>query len=166
MATKCIQVRGDDGVGKRTLIGRLIFSCGEVGLPQMEQLERNGIREYAQIASFYENQPKMRVFYTPSSQFVFDESKKPDTLIWITDATASDGGQASSQKLAALIQAQTPESLVILVNKMDLVNWSSSTFGEIARNFSAVGPIARRLRLCLREATDEFTGMKEEAGYV
>ncbi|KAI4863267.1 hypothetical protein F4820DRAFT_427470 [Hypoxylon rubiginosum] len=122
MATwKFIQIHGDDGAGKRTLIGRLMYICGGLGLSQMEQLEQNGIREYAEIAAFCKDQNMTRLFYTPSSQVVVDESKKPDALLWVVDATAPDSGRSSSQKLASLIttgQAQTPESLVILVNKM------------------------------------------------
>ncbi|KAI2639498.1 hypothetical protein GGS26DRAFT_601143 [Hypomontagnella submonticulosa] len=144
---KFIQIHGNAGAGKKTLIGRLIYEYGGLGLPQLEKIERNGIREYTQLAAFYESQHLTRLFYTPSSQFTIDESKRPDALIWIVDATVSDSGRTSSQNLASLISTtytQPPGCLLILVNKMDLVNWSSNAFEEIAHTFSTADPIAKR----------------------
>ncbi|RYP88554.1 hypothetical protein DL769_000250 [Monosporascus sp. CRB-8-3] len=96
MITKSVQILGDDGAGKRTLIGRLIYGCGGLELPQLEKLERGGIREYTQMANFYENEHMKQLFYTPSSQFVVDKSKTPDVLLWVVDATVSDSSRASS----------------------------------------------------------------------
>lgn len=41
-------------------------------LPQLKEIEDNGIKEYAEMANFYENNHITRIFYTPSSQFVVD----------------------------------------------------------------------------------------------
>ncbi|KAI0382695.1 hypothetical protein F5Y04DRAFT_41953 [Hypomontagnella monticulosa] len=146
MISKFMQIRGDPGAGRTTLIGRLIYEYGGLGLPQLEQFEQKGAREYTQIAAFCEKENLMQHFYTASSQFIVDESKTPHTLVWIVDATVPDGGQASSQKLASLISTayvQPRENLVVLVNKMDLLNWSPSAFGEIAHTFSTTGLIAK-----------------------
>ena len=45
---------------------------GGLGLPQLEQFEQKGAREYTQIAAFCEKENLMQHFYTPSSQFIVD----------------------------------------------------------------------------------------------
>ncbi|KAI1660851.1 P-loop containing nucleoside triphosphate hydrolase protein [Daldinia decipiens] len=144
MVTKSVQILGDAGAGKSTLIGRLIYECGGLELPQLEKLERNGIREFAQIANFYENEHMPQLFYTPSSQYVVDESKTPDVFLWVVDATVSDSGRASSHNLASLISTghmRPQDNLVVLINKMDLTDWSLRIFEEIVRTFSTVNSI-------------------------
>ncbi|KAI0598550.1 hypothetical protein F4775DRAFT_592270 [Biscogniauxia sp. FL1348] len=141
MSTKVLQIHGDDGAGKKTLLGRLIYQFG-LELPQLERLERNGVQGYAQLVSFYEKENITQSFYTPSSQFVVNKNETPDVVIWVVDATNSDSGRASSQRLAALISAgelQPRGKLLVVVNKMqvDTAGWSETTFGEIVRTFGS-----------------------------
>ncbi|KAI1183545.1 hypothetical protein F5B17DRAFT_415661 [Nemania serpens] len=75
-------------------------------------------------------------FYGPSANFIVEQKEVPDVQIvfWIVDATAVDKGSASSKRLASLLSAgelRPQEQLVILVNKMDLIDWSEQVFTEI-----------------------------------
>ncbi|SPO02536.1 uncharacterized protein DNG_05209 [Cephalotrichum gorgonifer] len=146
MAVKTLRVLGEERVGKKTLIGSLIYKCG-LELPQLEKLERNGIRDLDAIVPFYEKAGITPCFYAPSGQLVVEKTATPDILLWVVDATDADKGSVSSQKLAAALSdgtVQPREKLLILVNKMDLINWSESTFREIVHTFNAVGAIPEK----------------------
>ncbi|KAI1637620.1 hypothetical protein F4809DRAFT_649736 [Biscogniauxia mediterranea] len=137
MGTKVLRIHGDDGAGKKTLLGRLIYQFG-LELPQLERLERNGVEGYAQLVSFYEKENVTQSFHTPSSQFVINKNETPDAVIWVVDATESDSGRASSQRLASLISAgelQPKGKLLVVVNKMQ-------AFGEIVQTFSSGSLVA------------------------
>jgi hypothetical protein len=45
------------------------LQCG-LQLPQIEELEREGIRDFAKITTFYEKKSYDRGFYGPSGRFV------------------------------------------------------------------------------------------------
>ncbi|KAH9884884.1 hypothetical protein F4778DRAFT_762077 [Xylariomycetidae sp. FL2044] len=146
MASKTLQVLGDDAAGKKTLLGRLIYDCG-LELSRLGELERDGIRDYAQIPAYYEKHQFAKSFLTPSSEYTIDNHNTPDTVFWVVDGTASDNGLASSRKLASLISTgvlKLKGKLLILVNKMDLTNWSESSFKQIVHTFSSVELIAGR----------------------
>ncbi|KAI1489345.1 hypothetical protein F5X96DRAFT_641376 [Biscogniauxia mediterranea] len=141
---KILRIHGDDGAGKKTLLGRLIYQFG-LELPQLERLERNGVEGYAQLVSFYEKENITQSFHTPSSQFVINKNETPDAVIWVVDATELDSGRASSQRLASLISAgelQPKGKLLVVVNKMDTANWSEKAFGEIVQTFSSGSLVA------------------------
>ncbi|KAI1504196.1 hypothetical protein F5X99DRAFT_53699 [Biscogniauxia marginata] len=156
MGTKLLQIHGDDGAGKKTLLGRLIYQFG-LELPQLEQLERNGVQGYAPLVSFYEKEDIPQSFYTPSARFVIDKNKIPDAAIWVVDATNADRGRASSQKLASLISAeelQPKGSLLIVVNKMDATNWSEQAFSEIVQAFSSASLVTGKTSIIPVSAKD------------
>ncbi|KEY73943.1 hypothetical protein S7711_09997 [Stachybotrys chartarum IBT 7711] len=142
MAAKTVSVLGDDGAGKKTLIGSLIYKCG-LQLPQIEELEREGIRDFAKITTFYEKKGYDRGFYGPSGFFVVQEShgQVSDVVFWILDASDAASWASSAQKLSMSLSSgtlQPKEKLLVLVNKMDLVGWSQHVFEDLLRIFDAV----------------------------
>ncbi|KFA60078.1 hypothetical protein S40285_09259 [Stachybotrys chlorohalonatus IBT 40285] len=142
MAAKTVSVLGDDGAGKKTLIGSLIYKCG-LQLPQIEELEREGIRDFAKITTFYEKKGYDRGFYGPSGPFVVQESHSQvsDVVFWILDASDAASWASSAQKLSMSLSSGTlrpKEKLLVLVNKMDLVGWSQHVFEDLLRIFDAV----------------------------
>ncbi|UNI13447.1 hypothetical protein JDV02_000193 [Purpureocillium takamizusanense] len=141
MATKSLSVLGDAGAGKKTLVGNLIYKCG-LELPRVEELEGEGIRQYAEIVLFYQRKGYKQSFHSPSGSFVVQTSSAaPDVVLWVVDATDAGNYTTSAQKLATLLSNGTlrpREKLLILVNKMDLVGWSQNAFEDVVRGFGAV----------------------------
>ncbi|KAI1034495.1 hypothetical protein LB504_004351 [Fusarium proliferatum] len=68
MGTKSLSVLGNDGAGKKALIGSLIYKCG-LELPQLKQLESEGISQYEKIVPFFEKNGRAQSFYAPSGTF-------------------------------------------------------------------------------------------------
>jgi hypothetical protein len=58
-------------------------------LPQIEELERKGIRDFAKITTFYKKKSYNRGFYGPSGRFVVQESYRQvfNIVFWILDAS-------------------------------------------------------------------------------
>ncbi|KAI1352070.1 hypothetical protein F5Y01DRAFT_280554 [Xylaria sp. FL0043] len=149
MLTKYLRVLGDDGAGKKTLIGSLTHKCG-LDLPQIELLEKNGIRDFAGIVSFFKKNGMTLSFYGPSANYIVELKEVPDVQIafWVVDASALDKGRASCRRLVSLLSAgelRPQEQLLILVNKMDLVDWSEQVFAEIVRTFQDISTIAQKI---------------------
>ncbi|KAI1283407.1 hypothetical protein F5Y07DRAFT_349617 [Xylaria sp. FL0933] len=151
MLTKYLRVLGDDGAGKKTLIGSLIHKCG-LNLPQIEPLEKNGIRDFAGIVSFFNKNGMTLSFYGPSANYIVELKEVPDVQIafWVVDASALDQGHASCSRLASLLSAgevRPREQLLILVNKMDLVDWAEQVFAEIVRAFKDISTAAHKISI-------------------
>ncbi|CAJ2499929.1 Uu.00g027820.m01.CDS01 [Anthostomella pinea] len=141
MASKSINVHGENGAGKKTLIGSLIFRCG-LEMQMLEQLKRNGIHQYADVVPYFEREGIPPSFYAKSAKFLVErENQTPDVVFWLVDATDPGAAKTSSQRLASMLAAATmnpKEKLLILVNKMDLTKWSEDAFQQVARQFRAL----------------------------
>ncbi|KAH7253796.1 uncharacterized protein BKA55DRAFT_566277 [Fusarium redolens] len=139
MTSRSLSVLGDDGAGKKTLLGCLIYMCG-LGLSQLQELEQKGIR-YGDIVIFLEKRGHPQSFYAPSGLFRVEDSQTPDIAIWVVDGSDSLIWAASAKKLAALLSSgelQPREKLIIAVNKIDSVSWSEKTFNDAVQVFSAL----------------------------
>jgi translation elongation factor EF-1alpha len=74
---------------------------------------------------------------------VDDSTSAPDIALWVVDVSSPDRGAASSADLASLISSgalKPKEKLLILLNKMDLVDWSEQAFVEAAAWFKDIKP--------------------------
>ncbi|KAI9898901.1 hypothetical protein N3K66_005362 [Trichothecium roseum] len=140
MAIKTVSVLGDYGVGKKTLTGSLIHKCG-LQLPRMEELEREGIRDFRSITSFYERKGYDQGFDAPSGPIVIQKTQAPDIVLWVVDASDAAKWLSSAQELSNLLSSGTlrpREKLLILPNKMDLVDWSQHTLKDLLDVFDKV----------------------------
>ncbi|EXK77498.1 hypothetical protein FOQG_17795 [Fusarium oxysporum f. sp. raphani 54005] len=127
MVTKSLGVLGNNGAGKKTLIGSLIYKadanrlwCG-LELPQLEELERKEIQKYAEIVPFYEERGRAQSFYAPSGLFTVEKSQAPDVAFWVVDASDSANWELSVQNMTTSLSSgalQPRDKLIILVNKM------------------------------------------------
>ncbi|CEJ91843.1 hypothetical protein VHEMI07531 [[Torrubiella] hemipterigena] len=139
MTTKSLNIIGDDGAGKKTLGGCLIHKCG-LQLPRLEELERSGVSQFREITSFYDNKGYAKSFHGPTGQYVIQNSPVCDVAFWVVDASEPNNWATSAQKLESLLSSDAlrpTEKLFILVNKMDLVDWSEQTFKNILEVFNA-----------------------------
>ncbi|KAF5986479.1 hypothetical protein FCOIX_1538 [Fusarium coicis] len=119
-ASKSLRVLGNNGAGKKTLIGSLIYKCG-LELPQLEELERKEIQDCAEIVPFYEERGRAQSFYTPSELFIVEKNQAPDVAFWVVDASDSTNWELSVQNMTNSLSSgalQPRDKLIILVNKM------------------------------------------------
>ncbi|KAF5976027.1 hypothetical protein FCOIX_7280 [Fusarium coicis] len=134
-----LTVIGNENAGKRTLIGSLIYKCG-LGLPQLGELEREGIQRFSEIVPFYEKNGYAQSFYAPSGLVTVQKIQEPDYAIWVVDGSDSPSWNSSAQKLGRLLlsgEIQPRKKLIIAVNKMDSIGWSEQTFKDVAHVFRA-----------------------------
>ncbi|KAL1840619.1 hypothetical protein VTJ49DRAFT_270 [Mycothermus thermophilus] len=127
MASKTLAVRGASGAGKKTLIGRLVFSCGGLGLEQLENLERRNRTSYPDVVRLFNEIGEKPSFWAPTAKI-------------IVQGTA-DQAKASSADLRSLLAEdkwKPKERLVVVVNKMDAVDWLKPIFAEIAQAFQDI----------------------------
>ncbi|KZL70981.1 HR1 repeat Rho-binding protein, partial [Colletotrichum tofieldiae] len=111
---------------------------------RVAELEANGVTTYSGIVSFYEKNDVAQMFYGPSNCFKVEMTTTPDAALWVVDATDSDKGNASSEALISLIsnkQLQPRELLVVVINKMDSVDWSEQVFMDFANTFSHIAEL-------------------------
>ncbi|CZS74217.1 unnamed protein product [Fusarium graminearum] len=140
MRVKSLSVFGNDGAGKKALIGSFIYKCG-LELPQLKQLESEGIGRYEEIVPFFEKNGRPQSFYSPSGTFIIQKSQTPDVAFWVVDASDSSSWGSSAERLSAALSGgmlNPLEKLIIVVSKMDSVNWSEQTFKDVVGAFSAV----------------------------
>ncbi|KAF4448445.1 hypothetical protein F53441_8169 [Fusarium austroafricanum] len=145
MGAKSLSVLGKDGAGKKTLIGSLIYKCG-LELPQLKELESEGISQYEKIVPFFEKNGYAQSFYAPSGTFTVQKNQSPDVAFWVVDASDSSSWGSSAESLSATLSSgllSPREKLIIIVNKMDSVNWSEQTFQDAVSAFSSVNMVNR-----------------------
>ncbi|KAI0020373.1 hypothetical protein F4780DRAFT_369590 [Xylariomycetidae sp. FL0641] len=141
MDSKPLTITGDHDAGTSTLVGNLIRVCG-LGLSDLDELERNGIRDPVALVSYYQQKGVPPSFYAPSGQLRIQNHGPAGAVLWVVDATTPDAGRASKDKLVSALSdgtVRSKEKLVIVVNKMDLVQWSEEKFRCIADTFSSLG---------------------------
>ncbi|KAG5772586.1 hypothetical protein H9Q73_012411 [Fusarium xylarioides] len=139
MSWKSPSLLGDPGAGKKTLIACLIYMCG-LGLSQLEELERKGIRS-GDIVPFFEERGQPLCFHAPSGLFKVEKIQTPGVAIWVVDGSDPLTWATSAQKLAAMLSSgelQPRERLIIAINKMDSVSWSEKTFKDVVHVFSVL----------------------------
>ncbi|KAK0709353.1 hypothetical protein B0T26DRAFT_654097 [Lasiosphaeria miniovina] len=138
--SKTLAVFGQPGVGKKTLVGSLLYKCG-MDLSLLQQLESSGTRKYVDIVPFFEQHKLAKTFYAPSTTITIVNGKTPDLVIWVVDASALDRGASSPDELASLIShkdIEPKEKLLILVNKMDETESSEDVFEAISSSFKSI----------------------------
>ncbi|KAK3374243.1 hypothetical protein B0T24DRAFT_290276 [Lasiosphaeria ovina] len=124
--SKTLAVLGMDGAGKKTLVGNLISREGGIDLNKPGLLEAETSQKYADIVVHFEENNIPKTFNAPSGSVVVEDTNTPDFPIWVVDIASPDNGKESGSKLAELIAGglAPKEKLLIVFNKMDLVNWS------------------------------------------
>ncbi|KAG8360743.1 hypothetical protein FVEN_g1690 [Fusarium venenatum] len=139
MSTKSLNVLGNDGAGKKALISSLIYMVDAVIVNRA--LKREGISQYDKIVPFFEKIGRPQSFYAPSGTFTIQKSQTPDVAFWTVDASDSSSWGSSAENLSAALSSATlksREKLIVVVNKMDSVNWSEQTFKDVVNAFSSV----------------------------
>lgn len=144
MPHKTLKVLGDNGAGKKTLLGCVIYQCG-MSLADVEAMETSKVEGYGGIVPFLNHQGKEISFYGPSSVYVVqdidEDAGNPHVVFWVVDTTASDHGKSSSERLASMLSAnglQPQERLIIIANKMDAHSWSEDAFAKIVDSFQHI----------------------------
>ncbi|KAK7438302.1 HR1 repeat Rho-binding protein [Colletotrichum acutatum] len=103
---------------------------------QLEQLQANGVDKYADLVTFFEKEGIEASFYAPSARFLVQQIEEPDVAIWLIDASQQDSWKASLGELRSLLsdgRLRPKEKLLILINKMDLVDWSAEVWNETVK---------------------------------
>ncbi|CAG7559070.1 unnamed protein product, partial [Fusarium equiseti] len=140
MGVKYLSVLGNHGSGKNALIGNLIYKCG-LELSLSKDLESQGGTQYESIVPFFEKSGRTQSFYAPSGTFTVRKTQTPDVAFWVVDASDSSTWASSAAKLSTTLSGgalKPREKLIIVVNKMDSVDWSEQTFQDAASAFSSV----------------------------
>ncbi|KAJ9161561.1 hypothetical protein NKR19_g2187 [Coniochaeta hoffmannii] len=144
MASKTLAVFGQGGAGKKTLVGSLLYKCEGITMDVLRHLEGSTDRKYESVVPFFEQRGLAMSFYAPSGKIEVDNSTTtPDIAIWLADVANADRGAASSSELASRISngsLKPKEKLLILLNKMDQVDWSEAAFKEAAAHFRSNNP--------------------------
>ncbi|KAK6841022.1 citrate synthase [Apiospora arundinis] len=135
---KTLTFLGAGGSGKKTLIGNFIWKM-RPNMLVVEKLEKNGIKRLDQIQPFAEqNDIELAVDLSPYAYYIVKPSEEPDVLLWVVDANAPDAGEASSKELVASLSngsLRPKDRLLILINKMDQIEWSEAAFSPLAARF-------------------------------
>jgi bifunctional enzyme CysN/CysC len=149
--------------GKSTLIGRLLFECGSIPDDVMRALERDSIRfgtveggvDYALLVDGLEAEREQgvtidvayRFFETPRRRFILADTpghqqytrnmatgaSTADLAILLVDAR--NGLLDQTRRHAAIAYLLGIRSVVLAVNKMDLVGFDQSVFDAIVDGF-------------------------------
>ena len=150
--------------GKSTLIGRLLFECGTIPDDVMAALARDSIRfgtveggtDYALLVDGLEAEREQgvtidvayRFFETPRRRFILADSpghqqytrnmvtgaSNADLAILLVDAR--NGLLDQTRRHAAIASLLGIKSVVLAVNKMDLVGFDRAIFDQITAAFS------------------------------
>ncbi len=150
--------------GKSTLIGRLLFECGTIPDDVMAALARDSIRfgtveggtDFALLVDGLEAEREQgvtidvayRFFETPRRRFILADSpghqqytrnmvtgaSNADLAILLVDAR--NGLLDQTRRHAAIVSLLGVKSVVLAVNKMDLVGFDRAVFDQITAAFS------------------------------
>ena len=156
--------------GKSTLIGRLLFECGSIPDDVMLALERDSLRfgtveggvDYALLVDGLEAEREQgvtidvayRFFETPRRRFILADTPGHQQYTRNMATGASTAGMAillvdarhglldQTRRHAAIVSLLGVKSVVLAVNKMDLVGFDQTVFDAIV---SAFGRLRDRL---------------------
>ena len=148
--------------GKSTLIGRLFYDTGSLPEGKYEQLkaaaERRGVPfEFANLMDGLQQERDQNItidtaqiwFRTEKRQYVIIDAPGHKEFLknMVTGAAsagaalllidAHEGVQEQSRRHGYLLKLLGIEQVVVVVNKMDLVDWSQSTFEQVERDYRA-----------------------------
>jgi bifunctional enzyme CysN/CysC len=170
--------------GKSTLIGRLLFECGTIPDDVMAVLERDSRRfgtvdggtDYALLVDGLAAEREQgvtidvayRYFETPRRRFILADTPGHEqyTRNMVTGASTSEvavllvdarkGLLDQTRRHAAIVSMLGIRSVVLAINKMDLVGFDRSVFDTIAQNFAALedrlGPlVVTAIPVCARD---------------
>ena len=176
--------------GKSTLIGRLLFECGSIPDDTMAALERDSVRfgttggaiDYALLVDGLEAEREQgvtidvayRFFETPRRRFILADcpGHQQYTRNMVTGASGSDlavllvdarnGLLDQTRRHAAIVSLLGIRSIVLAVNKMDLVDFDQAVYDRIVADFSALrgglGDVpVTAIPICARDG-DNVTG--------
>src|SRR3984957_8824517 len=170
--------------GKSTLIGRLLFECGSIPDDVMATLERDSVRfgtvdsgvDYALLVDGLEAEREQgvtidvayRFFETPRRRFILADTpghqqytrnmatgaSTADLAILLVDAR--NGLLDQTRRHAAIASLLGIRSVILAVNKMDLVSFDQAVFARIVANFDGLrgklgGLSVRAIPLCARD---------------
>ena len=176
--------------GKSTLIGRLLFECGSIPDDVMAALERDSIRfgtveggvDYALLVDGLEAEREQgvtidvayRFFETPRRRFILADTpghrqytrnmatgaSTADLAILLVDAR--NGLLDQTRRHAAIASLLGIRSIVLAVNKMDLVGFDQAVFENIVTAFDLLrgrlgGLSVTAIPICARDG-DNVTG--------
>ncbi len=152
-----VSTAGSVDDGKSTLIGRLLFETHNIPTDQLQQLETGpgGERDYARVtdglkaereqgitidvAFRYLNTPERRIVLADSpghaeyTRNMATAASGSDCAVILIDAVRGIREQSKRHALIAITMA-TPH-LIVVINKMDLVDFSQSVFAGIEAQF-------------------------------
>ncbi len=176
--------------GKSTLIGRLLFECGTIPDDVMAALQRDSIRfgtveggtDYALLVDGLEAEREQgvtidvayRFFETPRRRFILADSpghqqytrnmvtgaSNADLAILLVDAR--NGLLDQTRRHAAIVSLLGVKSVVLAVNKMDLVGFDRAVFDQITAAFSELldrldGVSVIAIPICARDGDNVTT---------
>lgn len=129
---KTLVISGSNGAGKATITGCMLFKYGGIEMSVMQMLQDLGIRDKNRIyGEAVDNLKSLKLamkFYTPKSYHVtvIDPSAvRADCTILVVPADLAASQDVSNNRLGATHQ------LIVVINKMDLINWSEEHFQKI-----------------------------------
>ncbi|KAH7053203.1 P-loop containing nucleoside triphosphate hydrolase protein [Macrophomina phaseolina] len=132
---RTVRVLGPSLAGKKTLMGVLIYMCG-LDLKMIEQLQAENIGKYDQIIDHFRRKKISPVFSAKSGPVRFTDSLQPDGVIYVVDATDPHHSALSNELDLTVSEKETLKatgSLILVVNKMDKVNWSKEEYERITK---------------------------------
>ena len=176
--------------GKSTLIGRLLFECGSIQDDVMRALERDSVRfgtveggvDYALLVDGLEAEREQgvtidvayRFFETPLRRFILADTpghqqytrnmatgaSTADLAILLVDAR--NGLLDQTRRHAAIASLLGIRSVVLAINKMDLVDFDKAVFDAIVTGFGDLrGPLealsVTAIPICARDGDNVTT---------
>ncbi|KAH8599519.1 P-loop containing nucleoside triphosphate hydrolase protein [Bisporella sp. PMI_857] len=124
---KTIKVIGPNGAGKATTIGCMLFKYGGIDLLTMERFQHKGITTYDGATRNMKSLNIQPSFHLPSYHVTISDTSvgEADCAILVLSANTKAEEQVVKQAIGAA------KRLIILVNKMDVINWSEEQFQGI-----------------------------------
>ncbi|EDU51471.1 TEF1 Translation elongation factor EF-1alpha GTPase [Pyrenophora tritici-repentis] len=135
-AGKILAVLGSHGAGKATTIGNLIYKCGGIDMPTLERLEKGRNNGYARAFNEIKARNEKLYFYTPNNKITVTENlSNADGLLLIIMPHETD---KQLQEIGDQLNGMASHKMVVLVNKLDEVDWSEDAFTDSVRVTNAV----------------------------
>ncbi|KAH8698081.1 P-loop containing nucleoside triphosphate hydrolase protein [Phaeosphaeriaceae sp. PMI808] len=149
-AGKILAVLGSPGAGKATTIGNLIYKCGGIDMPTLERVEKGGNNGYAKAFNEIKARNETLYFYTPGNRVTVTgrhfptksaqgKTSNADGLLLIVTPRQTDKQlQEIGDQLISMGTHFAHKKVVVLINKMDEVDWSEAAYTDSVRATNAV----------------------------
>ncbi|KAF2431165.1 hypothetical protein EJ08DRAFT_696835 [Tothia fuscella] len=120
---KSVAIFGYDGAGKATVIGNMIYKCGGIEMPVMEQFQKRGIKKYDQVLKELEAIGEPAYFYTPKHKVIISYENKSNAdgvIVVVTPIGTSEQGieKDDLRQLKEIGPLLKGNRAIILVNKL------------------------------------------------